>query len=415
MNGITGPSRRYALAFGLCCAATLVAAPAAAENFRCGQTPPAKLEVERTTANLDTERFFDVIARAMDGRFRGYAVIFTGRAGERLGFRRAGWAVDPCEPGARGAAFDLNTETAIGSVTKLFTTVAVLKATHDWLRLESPAMTNYLPFRWRRMAHPYYDTVSITDLLQHKAGFRHTGNEHVASRLSKGRELDTPIGSRTYSNSSMGIFHFIYAKYAFRSPYHQTEVEFQNAPLDRYNAEIQKKTSHFYNIGLYNTIFRPLRISATCNPGEAKFPSGRPEYFPFHNVARSYASAADTRGRLLVDNTLNCAAGGLYLSTKDLARFMTALDDPKFLPSEHRDRMINNGPADDLFGFGAAGGAVGGRSFAHNGARFEGGDASIAEVVRFPSGAHAVFTANSGAGGVDVTATLIAAYNAARS
>jgi CubicO group peptidase (beta-lactamase class C family) len=380
---------------------------------RCGETMPQKQAVERTTANLDTARFFERIARDMDGKFKGYAVIFTGAAGKRLGFRRAGWAVDPCEPGMASRRFDLNTETAIGSVTKLLTTVAVLKA-RDHVALGTP-MTAYLPFRWKAAAHPYYDTVTIADLLQHKAGFRRSGGgEHVASRLAKGRELDTPRGTRDYSNSSMGVFHFIYARYGFRAPYHQTEVAFQNASANVYNAAIQERTSHFYNVGLYNHIFRPLRISATCDPRTAQFPIGRSEYFFFHQVARSYAGLQDGRGRLLPDTTMNCASGGVYLSAKDLARFMTALDDPGFLSPAMRNRMIHDGPEDDLYGFWAKAGAEGGRSFVHNGLRNVGGDVSVAQVVRFPSGAHAVFVANSDFNGVDTAGSLIAAYNAAR-
>jgi len=396
------------------CIAILLGVHQAAAQMRCGVPLAQKNEVERSTANLDTQRFLDVVGRAFGAKFKGYAVIFTGAAGKRLGFRRAGWAVDPCDDGQH-KAFTLDTETAIGSVTKLLTTVAVLKVSNDPVRLQRP-LTAFLPFRWKQMAHPYYDTVTIADLLQHKAGFRRSGGgEHVASRLSKGRELNTPPGTRAYSNSSMGIFHFIYARYAFRAPYHETEVEFQNAPLDRYNAEIQKQTSKYFNIGLYNTIFRPLRISATCNPRAARFPEGRPEYFPFHDVALSYESVRDNRGRLQSGTTLNCASGGVYMSAKDLARVMTALDDAGFLPRAHRDRMIHGAAADTLFGFWALGGATGGRSFAHNGLRSNGlGDTSVAQVVRFASGAHAVFVANSPWTGVDVSGTLVAAYNAAR-
>ncbi|MBW4646965.1 MAG: hypothetical protein KME23_28925 [Goleter apudmare HA4340-LM2] len=93
---------------------------------------------------------------------------------------------------------------------------------------------------------------------------------------------------------------------------------------------------------------------------------------------------------------------------------MSALDDPQFLDRRQRDRMINNGDADNLFGFWTRSGAKDGRSFIHNGYRGEGGDASIAWVIRFPSGAHAVFTANSPADDADVDATLIAAYNDAK-
>jgi CubicO group peptidase (beta-lactamase class C family) len=391
-------------------------APATAQ-MRCGVPMPSKQEIERSTARFDTRRFFDTVTPAFGGRFKGYAVIFTDANGRRLGFRRAGWAVDPCDAGDP-VPFTLNTETAIGSVTKLLTTVAVLKVSTDHMRLNR-SMTNFLPFRWRNTAHDYYDTVSIADLLQHKAGFRFSGGgEHVASRLSKGRELPTPRGTRDYSNSSMGVFHFIYARYAFRAPYHQTEVDFQNAPDDAYNNAIQDKTSHYFNVGLYNKIFRPLRISATCDARKPKLPPNRPQYFHFHDVAKSYSGRLDNRGIVLASSERNCAAGGVYMSAKDLARFMTALGDRDFLPVAHQNRMMNAGPATDLFGFGVDTGsamknAKDGRVFDHNGKRNENNHVSVAWVMRFQSGANVVFVANSDWSGVNVAGTLIAAYNAA--
>ncbi|MBH8554786.1 beta-lactamase family protein [Nostocaceae cyanobacterium CENA357] len=417
------PFKLVALVLGVACGGMgfvgVIHATTPSQNIvqatKCDLAIPSKMEVERTTTNINTQRFLNKIATDLDGKFKGYAVILTGADGRRLGFRRAGWAVDPCESDSDGEAFDLDTETAIGSVTKLFTTVAVLKVTTDSNRIERTPMTAYLPFRWRRMAHPYYETVTTATLLQHKAGFKRDGDgEHISTRLSKGRELNTPIGTRTYSNTTIGIFHFLYARYAFLSPYHETEVKYQNSPIDTYNTEIQKRTSHYFNLGLYKRIFLPLEISATCDPRESRFPPDRNKYFPFHNVARSYSSRTDQSGRLLSNVTLNCAPGGLYMSTKDLAKFMSALDDPQFLDHRQRDRMINNGNADNLFGFWTRSGAEDGRSFVHNGYRGEGDDASIAWVIRFPSGDHAVFTANSPAGDADVDATLIAAYNDAR-
>jgi CubicO group peptidase (beta-lactamase class C family) len=103
---------------------------------RCGVERPFKQETERITANLNTDAFLDHVATALDDQFTGYAVIFTGAAGKRLGFRREGWAVDPCDDAPK--TFDLNTETAIGSVTKLFVGVAVLKASSDPARLQRP-------------------------------------------------------------------------------------------------------------------------------------------------------------------------------------------------------------------------------------------------------------------------------------
>ena len=71
---------------------------------------PAKLEVERTTANFHTSRFLSKVRSDFDGKFKGYAVIMTGSGGHRLGFRRYGWAIDPNDTGSRGQEFHLNTE-----------------------------------------------------------------------------------------------------------------------------------------------------------------------------------------------------------------------------------------------------------------------------------------------------------------
>lgn len=198
------PSRKHAaLVISLICA--LVGVPGEGEaQVRCGQATPSKLEVERTTASLDTERFMDVIQTAMDGKFKGYAVIFTGSAGRRLGFRRAGWAVDPCENDSRGEAFDLDTETALGST------------------------------------------------------------------------------------------------------------------------EVQARTSHAFNVGLYDHVFRPLGISASCDPREPRSPPGRSQYFPFHNVARSYDWAGGAWGRLLPDNTLNCAANSPAANVNTIGTLIAA-------------------------------------------------------------------------------------------
>ncbi len=409
---------------------TLVFAPPTLHaDERCGQIRPSKQDAERSTARIDTARFLNHIRDEFAGDFKGYAVILTGSAGKRLGFRREGWAVDHCE--ATGSQFDLNTESAIGSVTKLFTTVAVLKATNDLTRLQRP-LTNFLPFRWRRMAHSFYDSITIEKLLQHKGGFFKTGNTHVTNRLKNGRERSAAEYAREprfYSNSSMGIFHFIYAKYAFQSTsflnpksLHDVEVEHQNSSLNTYNSEVQKVTSAAFNHGLYKYILKPLQISATCDARVAQFPprnsiksppNASIRHFPFFAVARSYASPSDSNGRLLNSTMRNCAAGGLYMSAKDLAKFAASLGDRNFFPDTHQDLMMNSGPEDDLYAFSTIQ-AEGGRAFWQNGVREENGNFSYAVLIRFASGATAVFLANSNNNGTNTLRTIRDAYNLAR-
>jgi CubicO group peptidase (beta-lactamase class C family) len=394
----------------------------------CGQQRPAKQVAEHSTANIDTSRFLDHIRTQFQGAFKGYAVILTGAAGQRLGFRREGWAVDPCE--GQGIRFDLNTESAIGSVSKLFTTVAVLKAPNYYTRDQQP-FTDFLPNQWRNYSHNFYHTISVADLLQHKGGFlKSGGGTHIRVRLHEGLErnpLSFSGNPRSYSNTSMGLFHFIYAKFGFDTtdflnPDSVEDIEsaYGGSFPAYYDPKIQVVTAAAYNHGLYQTVLNPLSISATCDARVTHFPAsnsiryGSINHYPFYSVAKSYRDSSDTSGRLLASSINNCAAGGLYMSAKDLARFMSALGDTSFLSASKRNLMINNGAVDDLYAFNAID-AEGGRAFWHNGKRTEGGgDTSYAVVIRFASGANAVFVANSDNEGTNTLRTIRDAYNLAR-
>jgi len=180
-------------------------------DSRCGFQRPAKQDAERITANIDTDAFLDHVGQKFRGKFTGYAVILTGSAGERLGFRREGWAIDPCDD--TPATFTLDTENGIGSVTKLFTTVAVLKATSPGgQKLQTP-FTEFLPRYWKKRADDFYDDVSIAMLLQHQGGFSHSGNKHISERLADNcpetGTSDYNRKQRNYSNTGFGLFHFI--------------------------------------------------------------------------------------------------------------------------------------------------------------------------------------------------------------
>ena len=414
-----------AICFLLILSTTLVHA-----EHRCGVERPFKQEIERTTANLNTDAFLEHVATALKGQFTGYAVIFTGAAGKRLGFRREGWAVDPCDDAPK--RFDLNTETPIGSVTKLFVAVAVLKASSDPARLQRP-LTDFLPFRWKAMADPFYKTVTVEMLLQHQGGFLKSGlGKHVSLRLRDGierRRADYAAQPRFYSNSSFGIFHFIYARYGFRSTkflnpksLHDIEVQFQNKSMSDYNKAVQDVTSMALNHGLYKHILRPLKISATCDARISSFPPSSSikvppnapiEHFDFFVVAKSYSGPTSGQGKFLPGTMRNCAAGGLYMSAKDLAKFVTALSDPQFLPPAQHRLLFSNGPARDVYAFDTRR-ILGDRAFWKDGGRNEFGVSSIAYVLRYPTGAHAVFVANSAGSTANVGVVLRDAYIKAR-
>ena len=365
-------------------------------------TPPSangKTEINtQDPQDFDLEVFFNTVNQQMRNRFKGFAVILSDPNGDRLGFTRDGWAIDPDDSGP-SELFTLDTPTAIGSVTKLFTTVAVLKRSDGagqyrtlGERLQS-RFSHFLPRRWWDDVHADYRNVTVAELLQHKAGFRKSGGGvHISDRLSQPRERSrTP--ARAYSNTSMGMFHFIFAKWGLYYPWslHEVEIEHRNSSIDTYNEAIQTATSTVFNVdGLYEMILRPLEIQASADPSNGRWPVGMPEYFPYGTPARTYSSRTDNTGSLLPDTTREAAAGGLYISAKNLAKFISAVNSGSFLTAEQRGLMINNGPADDLFAFGTRP-CEGGRCFHHNGAR----DGSHADVLIFPNRFSAVFVANS--------------------
>lgn len=382
-------------------------------------TPPSsngKTEINsQNPPGFDLEVFFNSVNQEMRRRYKGFAVILSDSDGDRLGFTRDGWAIDPDDNGP-SELFTLDTPTAIGSVTKLFTTVAVLKRStgagqYRTLseRLQS-RFSHFLPKRWWENVHEDYRNVTVAELLQHKAGFQKTGDDHISVRLSRPRELSTALGTRTYSNTSMGIFHFIFAKWGLYYSWelNEAEIEHRNSSTDTYNEAIQNATSRNFNVdGIYEMILKPLEIQASADPNNGNWPTGMPEYFPYGTPARTYSSPTDNSGQLLTDGTLAAAAGGLYISAKDLAKFISSVNSGLFLTSEQRRLMINDGPANDLLGFWATS-AEGGRCFRHNGVR-----GSHANVLIFPNRFSAVFVANSPNDDIDAEEVLISAYGAA--
>ena len=101
------------------------------------------------------------------------------------------------------------------------------------------------------------------------------------------------------------------------------------------------------------------------------------------------------------------------MSAKDLAKFAASLGNRDFLPDVHQDLMMNSGPADDLYAFSTIQ-AEGGRAFWQNGKREENGNFSYAVMIRFASGATAVFLANSNNNDTNTLITIRDAYNLAR-
>jgi CubicO group peptidase (beta-lactamase class C family) len=352
-------------------------------------------------SGLALSKYAAVLRERFHGKFAAYAAMLEDASGRRLYFRRAGWATSMCDDRYRDRAanFTLDTKAAWGSVSKIITTAAVLAAIQDKAR-GKPASDKYdevgrsmkslLPIRWAAEMDASFEPVTIAHLLQHRAGFGDS-DDHARTRLRNGVELPTGVGARIYSNSSMGIFHFILAKLVEPELMRRREAELRDASDAAYDRLIQDTTAAVYVDYVQKRLLRPLGIEASCNP--TAFPKG--DYSIAH--VRPSGTTLDTAGVLTGDNSRNCAAGGWIMSIKEMMTFLHHLHHTdRLLQRDYYGFMQGWGTPDAAFGWGFTNAARGGVAWWHNGALlFGGGQGTHAEVIVFPNGYIAALVANS--------------------
>ncbi|MEO1020490.1 MAG: serine hydrolase, partial [Pseudomonadota bacterium] len=191
-----------------------------AEAAQCGDRAPFKAH-RINNAKIDTGRFLSkIMADTRAAEYMGFAVLLHDNRGRRLAFARRGWAASPCDSvfGNQAQAFTLNTEINIGSTTKaIATTPAVLHMIDHRQDLSlGTFIRDRLPTRWGAELHSRWRNVTIDMMLQHRGGFKRSGNNspwsasNARARLATGDLPNPPaVGTRSYSNGSMGMFHFM--------------------------------------------------------------------------------------------------------------------------------------------------------------------------------------------------------------
>jgi CubicO group peptidase (beta-lactamase class C family) len=381
-------------------AAVLTSGTAEAARERCIKKSVGKEWVDEGSA-LALREYAGILRESLHGKFAAYATMLQDASGRRLYFGRAGWGVSMCDDRYRDAAanFTLDTKAVWGSVSKIITTAAVLAAIQDNAR-GKPAGNRYdevlrpmkslLPERWAAAMHASFEDVTLAHLLQHRAGFGDS-DEHIRKRLRGGVELPTGVGFREYSNTSMGIFHFILAKLVDPQLMRQRESELRDASNTVYDSRIQDTTAAVYVDYVQRRLLRPLGIEASCNPRE--FPKGE------YSIAyvRPRGTTLDTAGALTPDNSRTCAPGGWVMSIKDMMSFLHHLHHTdRLLQRGYYNFMVSPGTPGSAFGWNYTIDTKGGISWTHNGAiNVTGGQGTYAQVIGYPNGYIAAFVANS--------------------
>ncbi len=246
--------------------------------------------------------------------------------------------------------------------------------------------------------------VTISMMLQHRGGFKRSGNNdpwsasNARARLATG-DLGTPspppVGERSYSNSSMGMFHFMMLGIANRSLWAHYETTYRDLPDTTYDRLIAARNAEWYTAYTQKFVFDPANVSATCRMQDIIDSGG-----PFSLL---YGSPTDHSGAVSPDNSLHCASGGWIMSIKQLMRLVHTLKHSDKILSRATYALMEDGtlaPGEAVAKDDASLGwwrkrIRGGWAFTHNGAVLEGGGAANSHVIIYPNGYHAAVVSNS--------------------
>lgn len=218
-------------------------------------------------------------------------------------------------------AMDTDIPTNIASLSKVLTTIAVLRslAKHN-LTIDSKIFP-YLPPDWTQ--GPNVNTISFRDLLTHSAGFRVNGNGAnttyavLQSQIANGVLLSDKAVPQ-YNNLNFAIFRELLPfMEGFNDP----------GPVTRPTA-----TATFYIDHMRQQVFAPLGISgADCKPAANSHP------------VLSYPSppVGATNGLDWGDWTAACGGGGWVLSAADLYKVMLDLGGGHTLLTDSQKAQMN--------------------------------------------------------------------------
>ncbi|MBN1924446.1 MAG: beta-lactamase family protein [Prolixibacteraceae bacterium] len=203
-----------------------------------------------------------------------------------------------------------NTKYRIGSISKTFTSVLVLKGVEEKKIDLSQTIDNYFP------TIDYAGEITIEHLLYHRSGIHNftddndyltwntqpkTEKEMIAIIAEGGSDFE-PDSKFQYSNSNFVLLSYILEK-CFRKPYSQLLKEYITEP-----------------VGLENTYF-----------GEGINTSGK--------ECKSYTYNETWKLEPETDISIPMGAGGIVTSPKDLIKFSDALFNGKLLKKESLEKM----------------------------------------------------------------------------
>ncbi|EJL73550.1 serine hydrolase domain-containing protein [Chryseobacterium populi] len=233
---------------------------------------------------------------------------------------------------------NMNTQYRVGSISKTFTAVLIMKAAEDQKLSLDQKLSDFYP------EIPNADKITIENLLQHRTGIHNLTNEgeywqyntkaqtesSLVNIIKKYKSDFEPGSKYEYSNSNYILLGFILEK-VFKKPY----------------AELIK-----------NKIARPLKLTLTEVGGKIDTSGNQAKSYQYMNG--KYEASSET------DMSIPGGAGSIISTPTELLIFILGLEQGKLIKKESLDTMKNfvgnygyglvKVPFDTYWGFGHTGG-----------------------------------------------------------
>ncbi len=299
--------------------------------FAAGGVGAASVQVPLDTEVFDSRRFEKELVGALGTEWVGYQYVINEKGRMKhhgvFGQRIAGADGDVPQ--------DIHAPMYVGSVGKLFTAVAVLKALDEYGQgaaqmLDTP-IAPFLPANWQRGFN--VDHLTFRQLLQHRTGVRpQTTSLYLGLKYLMAGGVASNKSYR-YSNANYGLFRVIL-------PIMLGKIKDDDLGDD---AVMEAKTRQIFANYLQSQIFIPNGISADIKP-----------FGVDHALYYRYSSdLSEARGYDITPQDLSerLGGGGWFISAFDLAKFLAQLNySDTILSPQTRQLLYENllGLSDEL-------------------------------------------------------------------
>jgi CubicO group peptidase (beta-lactamase class C family) len=297
-----------------------------------GTTPPKQKgmsDIADGEVDINFERMGLNLFLALQNNSVGYGVAIF-HNGELKKKGSGGYARRSPDTGkGQEIAFQPQSRVDIASCSKTITSIAVLKALEMKGKTDQELIHKYLPFNWKVPAS--VKKLTFRDVLSHHSGLRKVTDgtyDGVRQSIEAGVAPDYKVDDYDQKDDEYQNINFVLCRVLLPHIISDKVVISDNDPVVG-----AKVTAEMFVAFVQEHVFIPAGINkAQYKPWD--------ESGSLSKVPLVYSFKDSTvEGFLVRDHTLDCGAGGLFISAVELAQVMAALENGKLLSLNTRMMM----------------------------------------------------------------------------